>query len=158
MDLSMQPKRPGLKAIIAATLLIWAAPAWAVDVHADPGPPSADLAPIRALIKAKDFPQAVEALFILERTNRTADLYNLLGFSLRNLGDYERSAENYRMALTLDPNHKSALEYQGELFIRLGQMDRAVENLRRLETLCPQGCEEREDLEEALAAADKAAR
>lgn len=152
----MQTKSPALIAIMTALMLTGAAPARAVDVHADPGPPSADLAPIRALIKAKDFPRAVEALFILERTNRTADLYNLLGFSLRNLGDYERSAENYRMALALDPDHTSALEYQGELFIRLGQMERAAENLRRLETLCPQGCEEREDLEEALAAASRA--
>ncbi len=153
----MPQKQLVIAALAADAILREAvAPARAVDVHVDPGPPSADLAPARALIKAKDFSKAVEALFILERTNRTADLYNLLGFSLRNLGDYERSAENYRMALALDPDHKSALEYQGELFIRLGQTELALQNLRRLETLCPQGCEEREDLEEALAAASRA--
>ncbi len=103
------------------------------------------------MIKAKEFSQAIEALHILERTNQTADLYNLLGFSWRNVGEYARSAESYRMALALNPDHRSALEYQGELFIRLGQIDRAKDNLRKLVELCPQGCEEREDLESALA-------
>ena len=136
---------------LAALGLALATPcANAVDVHADPGPPSAELAPVRALIKKKQFSKAVEALHILERTNQTADVYNLLGFSLRNLGEFERSAENYRRALSLDPDHRSALEYQGELFLQLGDVAKAQENLRRLIALCPQGCEEREDLEEAL--------
>ena len=135
-------------------LFLAATSASAVDVHSDPGPPSAELAPVRALIKEKQFAKAVEALHILERTNQTADLYNLLGFSLRNLGEFERSAENYRRALSLDPDHRSALEYQGELFLQLGDVARAQENLRRLVALCPQGCEEREDLELALRAAE----
>ncbi|MBX9760002.1 MAG: tetratricopeptide repeat protein [Beijerinckiaceae bacterium] len=142
---------PGI--LLAIALVLAAGPVRAVDVHADPGPPSADLAPARALIKEKQFPQAIEALLILERTNQTADLYNLLAFSLRNLGEYERSGETYRRALALDPDHRSALEYQGELFIKLGQIERAEENMRRLEALCPQGCEERDDLAEALRAA-----
>ncbi len=139
--------------LLIALLISAVLPAGSIDVHVDPGPPSADLAPARALIKAKEFSKAVEALHILERTNQTADLYNLLGFSLRKIGELERSGENYRMALALDPNHRSALEYQGELFITLGQIARAEENLRKLVTLCPNGCEEREDLEEALASA-----
>jgi tetratricopeptide (TPR) repeat protein len=148
-------RRTARAVLLAAAVTSPATSGLAVDVHADPGPPSADLAPVRALIKAKEFARAVEALHILERSNRTADLYNLLGFSLRNIGEYDRSAENYRRALALNPDHKSALEYQGELFIRLGDMDRAEDNLRRLVALCPAGCEEREDLEEALAAARK---
>lgn len=133
-----------LMALLAAT------PASAVDVHADPGPPSAELAPVRALIKEKQFAKAIEALHILERANQTADLYNLLAFSLRNVGEYEQSAVNYRRALALDPDHRSALEYQGELFLKLGEPARAQENLGRLRSLCPQGCEELEDLELAL--------
>lgn len=140
-----------LTAMLCGLFFGFMRPAAAVDVHADPGPPSADLAPIRAMIKSKEFSQAIEALHILERTNQTADLYNLLGFSWRNVGEYARSAESYRMALALNPEHRSALEYQGELFIRLGQIDRAKDNLRKLVELCPQGCEEREDLESALA-------
>jgi Flp pilus assembly protein TadD len=143
-----------LSGLAALCLCFAATSASAVDVHADPGPPSAELAPVRALIKEKQFSKAVEALHILERTNQTADLYNLLGFSLRNLGEFDRSAENYRRALSLDPDHRSALEYQGELFLHPFDVARAQENLRRLVALCPQGCEEREDLELALRAAE----
>lgn len=146
-------RRADLLFVFASALLfLTLCPAASVDVHRDSGEPSAELAPVRALIKAKEFSKAIEALHILERANQTADLYNLLGFSWRNVGEYARSAENYRLALEFDPNHRSALEYQGELFIRLGQIDRAKENLRKLVSLCPQGCEEREDLEAALAA------
>ncbi len=147
MRQSAGKRRVGL-AILAFVLA--ATSARAVDVHADPGPPSAELAPIRFLIREKQFAKAIEALHILERTNQTADLYNLLAFSLRNVGEYERSGENYRRALALNPDHRSALEYQGELFLKLGDVARAQENLRRLVSLCPQGCEEREDLELAL--------
>lgn len=140
-----------LLVLSVAFLLSMARPLAAVDVHADPGPPSADLAPVREFIKLRDFAKAIEVLHILERTNQTADLYNLLGFSWRNIGEYARSAQSYRRALQLDPDHRSALEYQGELFIRLGQIDFAKENLQRLEKLCPDGCEERADLEAALA-------
>jgi tetratricopeptide (TPR) repeat protein len=77
-------------------------------------------------------------------------VYNLLGFSLRNLGDTKAAQTYYQKALDFNPEHKGALEYQGELFVKLGQFDKAQANLARLVKLCPQGCEEREDLEEAI--------
>lgn len=40
-------------------LFLAATSASAVDVHSDPGPPSAELAPVRALIKEKQFAKAV---------------------------------------------------------------------------------------------------
>ncbi len=64
----------------------------------------------------------------------------------------KQAATFYAKALDFDPNHKGALEYQGELFVELGQIDKAKANLARLVRLCPQGCEEREDLEKAIAA------
>ena len=35
----------------------------------------------------------------------------------RKLGNMEMAAKNYEKALSLDPKHKGALEYQGQLFI-----------------------------------------
>jgi hypothetical protein len=46
--------------------------------------------------------------------------------------------------------HKGALEYQGELFVELGQLDKAKENLAKLNHLCWFGCEEASDLKEAI--------
>ena len=59
----------------------------------------------------------------------------------------------YFKALDLDPDHTSAREYLGELYVKLGQIDKAREQLARLERLCPQGCEERDDLAAAIAKA-----
>ncbi|RTL71245.1 MAG: tetratricopeptide repeat protein, partial [Hyphomicrobiales bacterium] len=59
----------------------------------------------------------------------------------------------YRKALDFDPDHKGALEYLGELYVETGDLPKARENLARLEKLCPSGCEEREDLEKAIASA-----
>lgn len=134
-----------------STCVLWPA---ALALAADNATPTemeqGELASIRARIKAKDFKGAAEDLFIMARIVQNADVYNLLAFSLRNLGDYKQSALYYRKALDYDANHKSALEYQGELFIALGDIPAARANLARLEKLCPQGCEELDDLRAAL--------
>jgi hypothetical protein len=39
------------------------------------------------------------------------------------------------------------------MYVELGQLDKAKTNLAKLVTLCPTGCEEREDLEKAIATA-----
>ncbi len=79
-----------------------------------------------------------------------ADALNLLAFATRNLGDLENAASYYRAALGMDPNHLGALEYQGELFLLLGDRAGAEANLARLTELCG-ACEEREELAAALA-------
>jgi tetratricopeptide (TPR) repeat protein len=78
-----------------------------------------------------------------------------MGFSLRKTGDYSQSYTFYRKALDFNPEHKSALEYLGELYVETGQIEKARENLALLKKLCPNGCEELEDLEQAIAAAPK---
>ena len=111
-----------------------------------------DLTSARANIKAKDWNGAIAELTRMLDTNRHADVYNLLGFSQRKTRDYDNALANYRKALALDPNHKGAHEYLGELYVETGQMDQAKNMLANLKILCPSGCEEREDLEEAIAA------
>lgn len=129
--------------------LLLAAPAFAVDNVISSDAP--DLTSVRAKVKAKDFKGAIAELTPLLQTHQHADVYNLLGFSLRKSGDFKQAATFYAKALDFDPNHKGALEYQGEMFVELGQIDKAKANLARLVTLCPTGCEEREDLEKAIA-------
>lgn len=126
-----------------------AAPVSAVDT--EPSKDAPDLTAVRAKIKAREFATARDELFKLADKHQHADVYNLLGFSLRKSGDHQRAATFYSKALDFDPNHKGALEYQGEMFVELGQMEKAKANLAKLEKLCPAGCEEREDLEKAIA-------
>jgi tetratricopeptide (TPR) repeat protein len=111
-----------------------------------------DLTSVRAKIKAKDFKAALVELTPMLATHQHADVYNLMGFSLRKTGDYQQAYTFYRKALDFDPDHKGALEYLGELYVETGQVDKAKENVVRLKQLCPSGCEELADLEKAISA------
>jgi tetratricopeptide (TPR) repeat protein len=143
--------------VIAPTViasLLFAIPSYAVDNVISTDAP--DLTSPRAKIKAKDFTGALAELTPLLATVQHADIYNLMGFSHRKSGDMKQAATFYAKALDFDANHKGALEYQGEMFVELGQLDKAKVNLAKLVTLCPTGCEEREDLEKAIASAPSA--
>jgi len=113
-----------------------------------------ELAPVRAKIDAKDWSGAVADLKQLAGTYQHADVYNLLGFALRNLGDYGQAKTYYAKALDFDPTHKGAHEYLGELYVETGEMDKAKAMLAKLEKLCPSGCEELSDLKGDIAKAE----
>lgn len=112
-----------------------------------------DLVAVRASIEAKDYKAAIAALTPMLVTHQHADVYNLMGYSLRKSGDTRQAVTFYKKALDFDPQHKGALEYLGELYVEIGQIDKARENVAKLKTLCPSGCEELADLEQAIAAA-----
>jgi tetratricopeptide (TPR) repeat protein len=112
-----------------------------------------DLASVRAKIKAQDYKAAIEELTPMLTSHQHADVYNLMGFSLRKTGDYKQAYTFYRKALDFDPEHKGALEYLGELYVETGQIDKAKENEARLNTHCPSGCEELADLQKAIGSA-----
>ena len=136
---------------IAVTALVQIGGAYAIDTISSTDAP--DLTQVRIKIKAKDFAGALEGLEPLLQTNQHADVYNLMGFSLRKTGDYKQAYTFYRKALDFDPEHKGALEYLGELYVETGQVEKAKENVVLLRKLCPKGCEELEDLEKAIAQA-----
>lgn len=136
--------------LLAAVLFVAMAsmPARAVDTPTPKDGP--DLSSVRALIKAKNFAAARDELLRLADTHQHADVYNLLGFSLRKSGDYTQALTYYKKALDFDPDHKGAREYLGELYVETKQPEKAREQLAVLVRLCPTGCEEREDLEKAM--------
>ncbi|WP_068311166.1 tetratricopeptide repeat protein [Polycladidibacter hongkongensis] len=105
------------------------------------------------LIKAERYD---DALKVLETAGALeppdADTLNLLGFTYRKLGEYGKAGELYNKALQLQPTHMGALEYQGELFLLLGDLSAAEENLKKLKKLCPAGCKERSKLEQTIRA------
>ncbi|MDR6290243.1 MULTISPECIES: tetratricopeptide repeat protein [Inquilinus] len=123
--------------------------AYAVDDDTSTG--SVDLTSVRAKIEAKNYKAALEELRGLAEDTQEADIYNLMGYTLRKTGDFDTSLTYYNKALSLQPDYKPAREYLGELYVETGHMDKAHEQLAALEKLCPSGCEEREDLEKAIA-------
>jgi Flp pilus assembly protein TadD len=126
------------------------APAFAVDDMESTDAP--DLSSVRAKIKANDYAAALAELRDLAEETQQADVYNLLGFTLRKTGDFKTSLTYYTKALELQPDHKAAREYLGELYVETGNMAKAKEQLAILAKLCPGGCEEREDLQKAISA------
>lgn len=81
-----------------------------------------------------------------------ADVLNLLGYANRKLKRYPAARGYYDRALRLDPRHKGALEYRGELELETGHPEAARALLARLEAVCPEGCHELDDLRAAFAA------
>src|SRR5690242_16229564 len=124
------------------------APAYAVDNMSSTDAP--DLTSVRAKIRAKDYTAALAELRDLAEDTQQADVYNLLGFTLRKTGDFKTSLTYYTKALELQPDHKAAREYLGELYLETGNLAKAKEQLGILAKLCPGGCEEREDLQKAI--------
>jgi Flp pilus assembly protein TadD len=152
----MAVKMP-VKPVLAFCLGITLASAAALAVDTETSTDAPDLTHVRASIKAKDFKAAMAELNgLIDKGVQHADVYNLLGFSLRKTGDYAKALTYYKKALDFDADHKGAHEYLGELYVETGKMPAAREQLAVLVRLCPQGCEEREDLEKAIAAAQPA--
>lgn len=91
-----------------------------------------------------------EAYALLARTQDAIgphpDVLNYMGFTSRKLGRFDDALAYYGEALRIDPHHLGATEYLGELYIQLGQLDRARTQLARLDGLCAYGCAQREEL------------
>lgn len=137
--------------LIACALMSWAVPA-----HAAMGDSSANDPPwmsgARADIKAQRFEQAVGALRSANATS-SAEWHNLLGYALRKKTppDLEGAETHYKRALEIDPKHRQALEYYGELFLMKGDLAGAEGMLSRLDKVCVFSCEEFRDLKSAIA-------
>jgi tetratricopeptide (TPR) repeat protein len=91
-----------------------------------------------------------EALVALEHAQAAVgphpDILTYMGFASRKLGRYDQSFAYYREALGIDPNNLGVNEYLGELYLQLGDMPRARQQLTRLDALCAYGCAQREEL------------
>lgn len=110
-----------------------------------------ELGKARGDIERADYWSAISRLNdIVAGDPRNADAFNLLGFSHRKLQNFDVAERNYRRALRIDPNHKGALEYLGELYLETDRIVEAKEMLVQLEQLCPRGCDELSDLRAAV--------
>ncbi len=144
-----------IAALTAAALATGAAHAVDSEPARAPSPAAAQdpLAAARRLIAEARWPAALAEL---RRVNATgsADWHNLMGYTLRksappDLGAAER---HYDDALRLNPQHRGAMEYSGELYLMKGDLAKAQARLAALEKACAGPCEEAADLKKAVAA------
>ena len=137
--------------LIAAMALGFAA-ATSQAAETPAAPAAADkLAAVRAQIAAKKWPAAVEEL---KRVNDTgsAEWNNLMGYSLRKSAtpDYAGAEKFYDEALRIEPQHRGALEYSGELYLITGNLPKAEARLAALDKACRLPCEEYTDLKKSV--------
>lgn len=149
----------GKSLFVAVFALALASPAMAAGSSSSSKPPatpnarSTDYDTGVKAVKAGDYQRALGLLHkVVQAEPRNADAWNYIGFSQRKLRHFDESLAAYQKALALNPNHKGALEYMGELYLDLGDMGKAREQLAKLHSLCPTGCSEYDDLSKAVAA------
>ena len=106
-------------------------------------------------VRAVDVGAYARALRMLDNVvkaePRNADAWNYIGFSQRKLEQYDKALAAYNKALAIDPKHRGAREYLGELYLMTGDLAKAEAQLRKLDSICTFGCEEYDDLKAAIA-------
>ena len=145
--------------LIRATLLSTAIALSATIAGADPYEADPDLAARdedyaagKRAVEKNDWAQAARLFKRAEmRHPDHADLQNILGFSYRNLKQYEAAFKHYRRAIEIDPRHRGAHEYIGETYLMTGNLAGAEQHLAALREICLLPCEELTDLERAIA-------
>ena len=122
-------------------------------LHADGGYAnrSSRLAPFQQLIDEEDYQGAIAELEkALAESADDADLLTLLAYSHRKSSHFEIALETYQKALRIDPEHRGANEYLGELYLQMDQLDLALERLKILDEDCFFGCGEYDKLKQAI--------
>ena len=103
-----------------------------------------------------DYQGAIKTLEQMRRKEpKNPDVLNLLGYGNRKLGKLDTALGFYQQALAIDPEHKGANEYLGELYLESDQLDKAEKRLTVLDKACFFPCEEYTELKEAIAAYKK---
>ena len=104
-----------------------------------------------SLINAVQFDEAIDQLRELAaRLGPHPDVLNHLGYAHRRLGRFAEAERYYKEALAIEPMHRGANEYLGEMWVELGRTEAARERLAVLDEACPFGCAEYEDLKRII--------
>ena len=91
-----------------------------------------------------------EALASLDRAEQAIgphpDILTYKGYVWRHKGDWAQAEAFYKQALAMNPDHRGATEYYGELKVLKGDIPGAKAMLARLDQVCTFGCAEAEEL------------
>ena len=142
--------------LTAAALSLLCAVSMAADIPSSNPPRGAakayELDVARARIASRDW---VGALAELRRVDarHSADWNNLMGYTLRKSPqpDWDAASRYYDEALRIDPEHRGALAYSGELALQRDDLTAAQHRLDALERVCGrQSCQELVTLRDAM--------
>ncbi len=105
-----------------------------------------------AAIEARDYSAALPLLQkVVAGDPDKADAWNYLGYAKGQLGQYDQALADYGRALAIEPKHRGANEYLGELHLKMGNLAAAEDRLKVLDGACFFGCAEYDELKAAIA-------
>ena len=102
-----------------------------------------------SLAKNERYAEALDVLNLLENPN-TPRALNYRGYATRKLGRVDEGIGYYLKSVALDPSYAQVREYLGEAYIVEGKLDLAKSELSSIKAICGTGCNEYEDLAQAL--------
>lgn len=146
-----------VRILAAVAVLAFAATATAradstreVPAKPAPGPSPVTLSSAQQKIDMRDYAGAIPILTVIVKADpNNADALNLMGFSLRKTGQTDMAMQYYMRALSIMPKHLGTNEYLGELYVELGQVDKARERLAVLHAACG-NCAQAQELSEFI--------
>lgn len=110
-----------------------------------------ELDQVREVIAKSDYVTAISKLDALRKKKpEDADVLNLLGYSYRKQGKFDQALNYYQSALKVQPGHRGANEYLGELYLETGRLQKAEERLAVLDKECFFTCKEYSDLKKSI--------
>ena len=146
-----------LMALVAMIAMMLSYPAFAAGTYEKPKPSQAakihdSYRKAETFIAQDNYEAALSALAIVIKDEpKNADAWNLTGFSYRKLEQFDASKTAYETALSLNPKHERAMEYMGELYLTLGDVEQAEMMLAKLNKACSFNCKYRDMLKKAIA-------
>ena len=148
----------GWRATTAALTFVcalYALPALAEPFETNPvlSASDTDYAAGKQAMDKKNWAEAAKRFEVaLKRNPDSADLQNYLGYTHRNLKQFDLAFKYYKRAIELDPRHRGAHEYIGEAYLMVGDLPNAEKHLAALRGICLLPCEELDDLDKAVTA------
>ena len=93
------------------------------------------------------------ALHYLNQADNVSDarIQTYIGYATRKLGNWDKAMGHYTAALTANPDYTVARAYMGEAFLQKGDKVAAIEQLAEIARRCGTGCDEYQELADALA-------
>jgi len=142
------PAALALSLLVAVSASVGQAGEYSADPRAE-----ALVAEGRALLEAGETQGAVDAFeAALVVDPGYYDVYLELAEASRREGLQGKAIHYYREALEREPGNLAALTGEGEALVERGALEKARQNLAKLESMCGEGCVETQTLAAAIAA------
>mgnify|MGYP005630144847 FL=1 len=102
-----------------------------------------DTSVILSLIDQGKYEEAKQnLLIIMENNKQDAEVYNLLGYTERQLQNYTIAIKYYKMALSLKKDFIGAHHYIAMAYLELDDIANAKYHLNQLDLICLFGCKD----------------